>query len=105
MDHLRCRSCNRDVVPVRPRSGAKILNFTFWIASLATATAFSLLLGLDVVLVPLWFAIGMSVGTSAARLRAWSCPACKSEVVVPPEMELELRRRPREHRRLAPQPA
>lgn len=103
MDHLRCRNCHEDVVPLRPKATAKLINFAFWIAALVTATAFSLLLGLNVVLVPMWFGIGMAVGTSAERLAAWSCPSCKAEMIVPDDVAHELRgRKQPKHRPLVP---
>lgn len=102
MDHLTCRTCRKNVVPSVPRTLRKVLNVAFWIAALTTATGFSILLGLNVVLVPLWLFIGMSVGTSAALAAAWTCPECKSEMIVPAEVQREIAARRHTHRPMVP---
>lgn len=83
MTEVTCPSCGIPVEPRPPRSTWKIAVAVFWICSLLTATAFSLLLGLNVVLVPVWFAIGASVGAAAIRAGAWTCPSCHGEVAAP----------------------
>lgn len=81
---MRCASCKSDVTPVPPRTMAKLSLVAFYVASLAVATAFSLLLGLNIVLVPVAVAIGCSVGVAARRANAWSCPVCKEEMAAVP---------------------
>lgn len=59
---------------------AKLGLVAFYVASLVVATLFSLLLGLNIVLVPVAVAVGLSVGTAARRASTWSCPQCKEEM-------------------------
>ena len=80
---MRCRSCKTDVTPVAPKTMAKIVTVGFWVAAMAISTIFSLLLGLNIVLVPVAVAIGLAVGTSARRASTWSCPQCKEEMAAP----------------------
>ncbi len=80
---MRCHACRTHVTPTPPKTIWKILNVAFWISTLAIAVAFSLLLGLNLILAPAAIAIGMSVGTSARLLSAWTCPRCGSELVEP----------------------
>jgi hypothetical protein len=80
---MQCRSCKRDVTPVPPRTIAKIGLVGFYVASLAVALVFSLLLGLNIVLVPVAIAVGCSVGVAARRASEWSCPECKEEMAAP----------------------
>jgi hypothetical protein len=61
----------------------KVVNVAFWIGSMLVATAFSLALGLNLVLAPAAIAIGMAIGTSARRLSSWTCPRCGAELVEP----------------------
>lgn len=62
---------------------AKLSLVGFYVASLVVATIFSLLLGLNIVLVPVAVAVGLSVGTAARRASTWSCPQCKQEMAAP----------------------
>jgi hypothetical protein len=62
---------------------AKLSLVGFYVASLAVALMFSLLLGLNIVLVPVVVAIGCSVGVAARRASSWSCPQCKEEMAAP----------------------
>jgi hypothetical protein len=73
---MQCKSCKSDVTPVPPRTMAKL----GLVASLVVATMFSLLLGLNIVLVPVAVAVGLSVGVAARRASEWSCPQCKEEM-------------------------
>ena len=73
---------------------AKLSLVAFYVASLAVALVFSLLLGLNIVLVPVAIAVGCSVGVAARRASEWSCPQCKEEMVAPvsqPEAEVHTR--------------
>ena len=81
---MLCRSCKNDVTPVPPRTMAKLSLVGFYVASLLVATLFSLLLGLNIVLVPVAVAVGLSVGTAARRASSWSCPECKEEMAPAP---------------------
>jgi hypothetical protein len=80
---MHCRSCRGDVTPVPPRTMAKLSLVAFYVMSLTVALLFSLLLGLNIVLVPVAIAIGCSVGVAARRASSWSCPQCKEEMVAP----------------------
>ena len=80
---MRCASCRSDVTPVPPGTMAKVTLVGFYVASLTVAMVFSCLLGLNIVLVPVAIAVGMSVGTAARRASSWSCPQCKEEMVAP----------------------
>ena len=86
---MRCRSCKADVTPVPPRTIAKLSLVGFYVASLAVAMLFSLLLGLNIVLVPVACAIGCSVGVAARRASEWTCPQCKEEMVAPAAVTTE----------------
>ena len=81
---MRCTSCKSDVTPVPPRTMAKLGLVAFYVASLAVAMLFSLLLGLNIVLVPVAVAVGCSVGVAARRASEWSCPQCKECMAAPP---------------------
>lgn len=86
---MKCPSCRAHVTPIPPGTAFKVLNVGFWICSLAVATAFSLLLGLNLVLAPTAIVVGMSVGASARRLASWTCPRCGAELFEPePETSL-----------------
>jgi hypothetical protein len=85
---MTCSSCKADVTPVPPRTTWKIMMVAFWLGALATSMMFSLLLGLNVVLVPLWLVIGMSVGIAAQRASSWSCPKCAAELAEPAPEEV-----------------
>jgi hypothetical protein len=83
---------------------AKVSLVAFYVASLTVALCFSLLLGLNIVLVPVAIAVGCSVGVAARRANTWSCPQCKEELsapVAPPTTKPE---RPGATRPLHPQP-
>lgn len=80
---MRCASCRSDVTPVPPRTMAKLALVGFYVSSLTVAMMFSLLLGLNIVLVPVAIAIGCSVGVAARRASSWSCPQCKEEMAAP----------------------
>ena len=96
---MYCNACRCHVTPTPPRSIWKVLSVGYWIGSLVIAVAFSLLLGLNLVLAPAAIAIGMSIGVSARKLNNWTCPRCDNELVEPDPVEdaLPLRswRRPR----------
>lgn len=92
---MQCRSCKRDVTPVPPRTMAKLSLVAFYVASLAAALMFSLLLGLNIVLVPVAIAVGCSVGVAARRASEWSCPQCKEEMVAPSVATTDEARTPR----------
>jgi hypothetical protein len=98
MSLSRCKSCKADVTPVPPRTMAKLGLVGFYVASLVVATLFSLLLGLNIVLVPVAIAVGLSVGVAARRASEWSCPQCKEEMHPAPSTEApEVRPRPFVH--------
>ena len=80
---MRCSACKSDVSPTPPRTIAKLSLVAFYVASMAVSTIFSLLLGLNIVLVPVAIAVGFSVGVAARRANAWSCPKCKEEMSAP----------------------
>ena len=80
---MRCNTCKSDVTPVPPRTMAKLGLVAFYVASLSVAMLFSILLGLNIVLVPVAVAIGCSVGVAARRASEWSCPQCKEFMVAP----------------------
>jgi hypothetical protein len=80
---MKCTSCKSDVVPRGPRTLWKVVTVALWVGALATSLMFSLLLGLNIVLVPLWLGIGMSVGVAARRMSSWTCPECGNELAAP----------------------
>ena len=80
---MRCGSCKSDVTPVPPKTMAKVGLVAFYVMSLAVYTVFSLLLGLNIVLVPAAIVVGWSVGVAARRASCWSCPKCKEEMIAP----------------------
>lgn len=80
---MRCSACHENVTPVPPRTMAKVALVAFYVASLAVSMVFSCLLGLNLLLVPVAMAIGLSVGTAAQRASTWSCPECKEEMAPP----------------------
>ena len=80
---MRCSACKSDVTPIPPRTMAKLSLVGFYVASMVVSTIFSLLLGLNIVLVPVAIAVGWSVGVAARRANAWSCPECKEEMTAP----------------------
>ena len=59
------------------------MNLALWIGALVTAVCFSIPIGLNLVLLPMWLAIGMGVGCSAARASSWTCPVCRTELAPP----------------------
>ncbi len=80
---MRCSACKSNVTPVPPRTMAKLSLVAFYVAAMAVSTVFSLLLGLNVVLVPIAIAVGGAVGVAARRANSWSCPQCKEEMAAP----------------------
>jgi hypothetical protein len=80
---MRCSSCKSDVTPVPPGTLAKLSLVGFYVASMLVSTVFSLLLGLNVILVPVAIAVGTSVGVAARRASSWTCPECKEEMAAP----------------------
>lgn len=80
---MKCHACRTHVTPTPPRTLWKVLNVALWISTLVVATGFSLLLGLNLILLPFAIAIGMSVGTSARLMSSWTCPRCKAELIEP----------------------
>jgi hypothetical protein len=99
---MKCSSCKSDVVPVRPRTLWKVLTVVFWVAALATSLVFSLLLGLNIVLVPLWLLNGMAVGVAARRMSASTCPLCNAELAQPVQEPTDVPDRRPHHRPLVP---
>jgi hypothetical protein len=100
---MRCSSCKSDVTPVPPRTVAKLSLVGFYVAAMAVSTIFSLLLGLNIVLVPVAVAIGSAVGVAARRASAWSCPTCKEEMAAPRASTAEVDVTPSVGRPLVPQ--
>lgn len=86
MSEVRCPSCRIPVEPIPPKTKWKIACAVFWICAMVTSTVFSLLLGLNVILVPLWFGIGAAVGVAAERASCWTCPVCGDQVAAPEEV-------------------
>lgn len=80
---MRCNSCRLHVTPSPPKTVYKVLCVGFWLCSMTVAVAFSLALGLNLVLAPAAIIIGMSVGTSARRVNTWTCPHCHAELAEP----------------------
>lgn len=78
---MHCRSCKGQVVPRPPKTAWKLVNVGFWIALLATGMLFGCLLGLNVVLVPVWCFMAGAVGVATHRASSWSCPKCNAELV------------------------
>jgi hypothetical protein len=91
MPEIHCPACRTRVVPAAPKTAWKIACAVFWICALLTATAFSLLPGLNILLVPVWFGIGGAVGAAAERAYTWTCPRCHSPVTAPTPEQLVLR--------------
>lgn len=87
---MRCSSCKSNVTPVPPRTMAKLSLVGFYVAAMVVSTIFSLLLGLNVLLVPVAIAVGGAVGVAARRANSWSCPQCKEEMAAPVIAEPEV---------------
>lgn len=100
-----CPSCKDTVEPVPPKSAWKVATVLFWIAAMVTAVGFSLLLGLNVVLVPAWLLIGMSVGVAARRASEWTCPTCAYELAPAPRVVEEHEEQEQPRGGLVPRPA
>ena len=100
---MKCASCKSDVEPVKPRTAWKVVTVALWVCALATSLVFSLLLGLNVVLVPLWLVNGMAVGVAARRMSSSTCPVCKAEMAQPVQETVDRTDR-KPHGRLVPRP-
>ena len=100
---MTCASCKSDVVPVEPRTAWKVLTVALWVCALATSLVFSLPLGLNILLVPLWLVNGMAVGVAARRMSISTCPVCKAEMAQPVQ-EIEDRTDRTPQGRLVPHP-
>jgi len=88
---MLCHACKCHVTPSKPKTMWKVLTIVFWVTTLPVALAFSLIIGLNVILAPAAIFIGMSVGTAARRLSSWTCPRCDAELLEPePNTTLEL---------------
>lgn len=98
MESVRCSTCHAVVTPVEPSSTWRVLNVIFWTFGILTGVGFGLLLGLNLVLVPLWLGAGMAIGASARRASGYTCPVCHAEVIPPVEAAAP-------SGRLAPRPA
>jgi hypothetical protein len=86
---LVCPSCRETVEPCPPRRNRAIFETLFWLFALGTATAavaFFGLIGLAVLLLPLWLVVGMGVGAAARRASSWYCPVCRYELPPPREV-------------------
>ena len=88
---MLCHACKCHVTPSKPKTMWKVLTIVFWVTTLPVALAFSLVIGLNVILAPAAIFIGMSVGTAARRLSSWTCPRCDAGLLEPePNTTLEL---------------
>jgi hypothetical protein len=100
MERTVCTACRRRVEPVAPRTTWKVVTVLLWVATLIVGEFFGILLGLNIVLMPMWIGIALSVGVAARRASSWTCPECSEEITgYVPEREREPRRD------LVPQPA
>lgn len=101
MEPVACASCKQTVVPEPPSPLWMVLNVLFGIAVLFVGVVFSLLLVLNIVLLPLWM-VFMAGGISVTTRRAlmWRCPECHAEMFLTPAEKKRLRAdRSRRHRR------
>ena len=101
MSRRVCSSCKENVEPVAPRTAWKLVTIALWFTTLAVGMFFAILLGLNIVLVPVCIAIGLSVGEAAHRAASWTCPSCHAELAPPPEIT----ERPHRHGGLVAHPA
>lgn len=83
MDTAHCRHCRGRMPALAPRVGWSALNVVMWTATLVTGMAFGLLIGLDVLLVPLWLGMAGAVSYTAQRAASWRCAYCKEEIAAP----------------------
>ncbi len=84
---MRCSSCKKNVTPTAPRTMWKVVTLVFWIAAMAFAGFFSIIIGLNLVLAPAAIVVGMAIGTSARRAASWTCPRCGAEMAEPVSVE------------------
>ncbi|MCL2723237.1 MAG: hypothetical protein FWD69_02270 [Polyangiaceae bacterium] len=78
---MTCPSCKEEVMPIAPKTAWKIAVVLFWVGLLAISMLYGTLLGLNVVLVPVWCAMAGAVGVATDRATSWSCPACHAKLV------------------------
>jgi hypothetical protein len=80
---MNCHACKCHVTPVPPKTTWKLLSVACWATTLVVAIAFSAFVGIQLLLLPFAIAAGFAVGASARRLTSWTCPRCKTELIVP----------------------
>lgn len=90
METSVCASCKEEVVPSPPKGFWKVANVAFWVAMLLVGTAFGLIIGLNVLLVPVWCFMAGAVGVTADRASSWTCPECHAEMYPTPERAQEI---------------
>lgn len=87
---MYCHACKCHVTPVAPKTTWKILTVALWVTTLAVAIAFSVIIGINLVLMPMAVAIGMALGVSTRRMSSWTCPRCSAELIEPePQTKLD----------------
>lgn len=102
MEPVACASCKQTVVPEPPSPLWMVLNVLFGIVVLLIGAVFSLILVLNIVLLPLWMVfMAGAVAVTTRRALMWRCPECHAEMFPTPAEKKRLRaarrRGPRHH--------
>jgi hypothetical protein len=74
--HLRCGACGNCAGRRPPSRAWWLVVVPAWAALLFVGACSAIMLPLNLVLVPAWFACALSLGTLARRARSPSCRAC-----------------------------
>lgn len=82
MEVVRCDACSCEVTPERPSLGWRAANAAAWVGAFFVGPGCSLLLPLNIVLIPV-FLFGAASAISYTASRAYSaprCPLCRRDV-------------------------
>jgi len=84
---VHCNRCNTTADPVPPAFHWKALLVVYWISMVALTPLYCGLLGLNLIGVPLLFAMGGSIGTLSRLSTTWTCAKCGADVHTPARSE------------------
>lgn len=95
-----CASCKEEMVPEPPSPFWMVVNVLFGTAVLMLGAVYSLIIILNVVLLPFWmiFMAG-AVAVTTRYAVTWRCPECHAPVALTPEQKHKLRLERRDARR------